>query len=568
MQSTRTDSMTTNLIKVLTCVLFSFPITSSFAQQIKSPTQCSKVADEVGCLLNLAKSKALAEKKIETKSEAVSTLLKIHADLRRTDYELFLEASNLLKNKKLGVDHFLDLQIAAASYLGQHQPEKSQEHIEKAATVFSEAIEQSPNQKRIKLYTWVCGLVDLNSSVWKLTSELVASTCVSDDIKKIKSDNQIDDLVISMLVMLSSWIHSDYIEMQSASETLEASLAKIEAFGIKGKHRELNALTQNMKVLIYTMQSSMFTQSGMSSQASKAFSQAKEALIGFEKLSSSSETIDARIHVASLFNETLRFKDAIEFLHPITERFDSPSKVKSIPTEIQVSYLSALAYATAQGGFRDALEARSYRLEKRNRQGDVLYEKYSALAAKDPSKDSISSETAVALIKAAEEGNILAMHNLALAYNFGMGKIPKNQNRALYWYTWSAVSGFAGAQNNLGDMFEKGEGTPASLGSAIYWYTQAAMQGEPTAYFSLGELFLEGKGVPQNNVTAAIWLSLATRDLPQGVNYESAKKMRDKAFGSLDEKSRNYVLSRVRSFIPLKQTENTLSDKPKTGIGL
>ena len=160
------------------------------------------------------------------------------------------------------------------------------------------------------------------------------------------------------------------------------------------------------------------------------------------------------------------------------------------------------------------------------------------------------------------------MHNLALAYNFGMGKIPKNQNRALYWYTWSAVSGFAGAQNNLGDMFEKGEGTPASLGSAIYWYTQAAMQGEPTAYFSLGELFLEGKGVPQNNVTAAIWLSLATRDLPQGVNYESAKKMRDKAFSSLDEKSRNYVLSRVRSFIPLKQTENTLSDKPKTGIGL
>ena len=49
---------------------------------------------------------------------------------------------------------------------------------------------------------------------------------------------------------------------------------------------------------------------------------------------------------------------------------------------------------------------------------------------------------------------------------------------------------------------------------------------------------------------------------------ESAKKIRDKAFASLDEKSRIYVLSRVRSFVPLKQTENTLSDKPKTGIGL
>ena len=44
--------------------------------------------------------------------------------------------------------------------------------------------------------------------------------------------------------------------------------------------------------------------------------------------------------------------------------------------------------------------------------------------------------------------------------------------------------------------------------------------------------------------------------------------MRDKALSVLDEKSRNYVLSRVRSFVPLKQTENTLSDKPKTVIGL
>jgi TPR repeat protein len=160
------------------------------------------------------------------------------------------------------------------------------------------------------------------------------------------------------------------------------------------------------------------------------------------------------------------------------------------------------------------------------------------------------------------------MHNAALAYNFGMGKIPKNQNKALYCYTWSTVSGFAGAQNNLGDIFEKGEGTTARLGSAINLYTQAVMQGEPTAYLSLGKLFFEGKGLPQSYVTAAIWLSLATQEHTEGVNFESAKKMRHKAFSVLDEKSRNYVLSRVHSFIPLKQTENTLSDKPNTGIGL
>jgi TPR repeat protein len=560
--------MSKNFLQTIACVLLSITFNNSFSQQINSPLLCTKTTDEVGCLLNLAKSKAMAEKNIETRSEALSSLLKTHSNLRRSDYELLSHASNLLKNKKLAVENFLELEIAIASYLAQFQTEKSKEKIDKAVAVFIQAIKHSNNQEKIKLYTWACGLVDLNSTVWKLTLEFVTNTCLPEEIKKIQSTNQIEGLLTSVLVMHSSWVQSDYMEMQSAIEEFESSITRIETVGIKRKHKELNALTQNMKVLIYTLQSSMFSQSGMTSQASKAFSQAKEALTGFEKLTTSSETIEARVQVASLLNETLRFKEALEFLQPITERFDSPNKVKGISTETQVNYLCALAYATAQGGFRDAIEIRTYRLEKRNRQGDVLYEKYSALAAKDPSKDALSSATAVALIRAAEEGNILAMHNLALAYNFGMGKIPKNQNKALYWYTWSAVSGFAGAQNNLGDMFEKGEGTPTSIGSAIYWYTQAAMQGEPTAYLSLGELFFEGKGVPQSYVTAAIWLSLATRELPEGANFESAKIMRDKAFGILDEKSRNYVLSRVRSFVPLKQTENTLSDKPKTGIGL
>lgn len=560
--------MSKNLLQTIACVLLTTTFNNSFAQQINSPLLCAKTTDEVGCLLNLAKSKAMAEKNIATRSEAFSSLLKTHSNLRRSDYELLSHASNLLKNKKLAVESFLELEVAIASYLAQFQTEKSQEKIDKAVAVFLQAIKNSKNEEKIKLYTWACGLVDLNSTVWKLAIEFVTNTCLPEEIKKIQSNNQIEDLLISVLVMHSSWVQSDYIEMQSAIEESESSIARIEAVGIKGKHKELNALTQNMKVLIYTLQSSMFSQSGMTSQASKVFSQAKEALTGFEKLTTSSETIEARVQVASLLNETLRFKEALEFLQPITERFDSANKVKGISTETQVNYLCALAYATAQGGFRDAIEIRTYRLEKRNRQGDVLFEKYSALAAKDPSKDALSSASAVALIRAAEEGNILAMHNLALAYNFGMGKIPKNQNKALYWYTWSAVSGFAGSQNNLGDMFEKGEGTPTSLGSAIYWYTQAAMQGEPTAYLSLGELFFEGKGVPQSYVTAAIWLTLATQELPEGVNFESAKKMRDKALGVLDEKSRTYVLSRVRSFVPLKQTENTLGDKPKTGIGL
>ena len=250
MPSTETNSMSKNLLQTITCVLLTITFNNSFAQQINSPLLCAKTTDEVGCLLNLAKSKAMVEKNIATRSEAFSSLLKTHSNLRRSDYELLSHASNLLKNKKLAVESFLELEVAIASYLAQFQTEKSQEKIDKAVAVFLQAIKNSKNEEKIKLYTWACGLVDLNSTVWKLTIEFVTNTCLPEEIKKIQSNNQIEDLLISVLVMHSSWVQSDYIEMQSAIEESESSIARIEAVGIKGKHKELNALTQNMKVLI------------------------------------------------------------------------------------------------------------------------------------------------------------------------------------------------------------------------------------------------------------------------------------------------------------------------------
>jgi len=55
-------------------------------------------------------------------------------------------------------------------------------------------------------------------------------------------------------------------------------------------------------------------------------------------------------------------------------------------------------------------------------------------------------------------------------------------------YRQSADLGFAGAQNNLGDMYEAGQGVPKSEKAAIHWYTRAAERGEPTAYLSLASL--------------------------------------------------------------------------------
>ena len=160
------------------------------------------------------------------------------------------------------------------------------------------------------------------------------------------------------------------------------------------------------------------------------------------------------------------------------------------------------------------------------------------------------------------------MHNLALAYKTGQPGLEKNLSLARYWYSWSAIHGFAGAQNNLGDMFENGDGTEPDTGMAIYWYTQAAMQGEPTAYLSLGELFLNGKGVAQNYFTAAFWLSLAAKELPDGQNMADAVKGKELALSKLDEKAKRQLLSRLYSFAPLKQSKELLSDRPKLGESL
>ena len=52
---------------------------------------------------------------------------------------------------------------------------------------------------------------------------------------------------------------------------------------------------------------------------------------------------------------------------------------------------------------------------------------------------------------------------------------------ALKWYRMAAEQGHAGAQNNLGVMYDKGEGVTQDYVQAHIWYNLAAAQGEETA---------------------------------------------------------------------------------------
>ena len=64
----------------------------------------------------------------------------------------------------------------------------------------------------------------------------------------------------------------------------------------------------------------------------------------------------------------------------------------------------------------------------------------------------------------------------------------------------------AGAQSNLGFMYDYGRGVKQDYGEAERWYRKAAEQGHAGAQCNLGVLFIEGRGVKQDFVEAMRWV--------------------------------------------------------------
>ena len=86
----------------------------------------------------------------------------------------------------------------------------------------------------------------------------------------------------------------------------------------------------------------------------------------------------------------------------------------------------------------------------------------------------------------------------------------------------AAEQGDAGAQANLGFMYDRGWGVPEDDQEAVRWFRKAAEQGAAMAQHNLGVMYSKGEGVLENYVKAYAWLNLAAA---QG--DESAVKIKD-----------------------------------------
>ena len=135
--------------------------------------------------------------------------------------------------------------------------------------------------------------------------------------------------------------------------------------------------------------------------------------------------------------------------------------------------------------------------------------------------------------QAANRGNPIAMAMLGDMYTEGRG-VARDKNTAHRWYKLAVAHGIAEselgsgylqikaesihnkaeqgdvqAQNDLGEMYETGQGVNQDYKAAFEWSKLAAEQGHADAQFRLGWMYMTGHGVAQDDNAAIEWYKLA-----------------------------------------------------------
>lgn len=117
----------------------------------------------------------------------------------------------------------------------------------------------------------------------------------------------------------------------------------------------------------------------------------------------------------------------------------------------------------------------------------------------------------------AKQGHAGAQFNLGVMYENSQG-VPKDFAQAVAWYRKAAEQGHALAQYNLGGMYYNGQGVLKDFAEAAVWYRKAAEQGDAGAQNNLGVMYANGEGVAKNLVIA-----YALQNLSQAAGNELAR---------------------------------------------
>jgi TPR repeat protein len=126
-----------------------------------------------------------------------------------------------------------------------------------------------------------------------------------------------------------------------------------------------------------------------------------------------------------------------------------------------------------------------------------------------------------------DQGNGFAQNDLGAMYQHGDG-VLQDYEEAARLYRLGAEKGYMVAQSNLAAMYYKDRGVRQDVREAFRLETLAAEQNFGLAQRMLGIMYMDGTGIPQDYVQAHKWLNLsnAQGDKEAGVlRDELAKRM-------------------------------------------
>jgi TPR repeat protein len=103
---------------------------------------------------------------------------------------------------------------------------------------------------------------------------------------------------------------------------------------------------------------------------------------------------------------------------------------------------------------------------------------------------------------AAAQGCALAQNDLGDLYSRGNG-VERDYATAMAWYRKAADQNDSMGENNVGSMYNWGRGVPIDPKQAVAWYVKAARQGNPYSQGALGYMYQTGSGVERDLVKAA-----------------------------------------------------------------
>jgi len=125
------------------------------------------------------------------------------------------------------------------------------------------------------------------------------------------------------------------------------------------------------------------------------------------------------------------------------------------------------------------------------------------------------------------QGNVDSQYDLGNMYEKGIGT-PIDYQQARDWYGKAAGAGHAEASFRLGLMYHEGAGTRRNDKTAFKWFRDAAEKGSTPAQYYLGKLYAAGTGVRKDYATALQWYSRAADggfDQARGAIIEVTEKM-------------------------------------------